>query len=130
MFDVSVLDEFSAAHRLVEYNGDCERLHGHNWKVRAVFRSHTLNSQGLAIDFRIARSMLRDILKSFDHAFLNDVPLLQSLNPSCEHLAQRIYESLRDKLMSVDPDLTNVSVYEVTVWESDRTNVTYREVVS
>ncbi len=128
MFDVSVLDEFSAAHRLVEYNGDCERLHGHNWKVRAIFRSQTLNNQGLAIDFRIARSMLREILKSFDHAFLNDVPLLQALNPSCEHLARRIFESLRDRL-STTADLQHVIVHEVTVWESDRTSVTYREVL-
>ena len=31
MFEVEVITNFSAAHRLRNYNGKCERLHGHNY---------------------------------------------------------------------------------------------------
>lgn len=126
MFEVSVWDEFSAAHRLVEYNGDCERLHGHNWKVQAIFRSQHLNDQGLALDFRIAKSLLRNILHEFDHAFLNDVSILLSLNPSCENLAMRIFRILKENLRQ-DESIQNVVVHRITVWESDRSSVTYFE---
>jgi len=30
-YALTVRSSFSAAHRLSEYEGNCERLHGHNW---------------------------------------------------------------------------------------------------
>ncbi|MDZ7722334.1 MAG: 6-carboxytetrahydropterin synthase [candidate division KSB1 bacterium] len=33
MYTLTVKSGFSAAHRLVDYPGDCKRIHGHNYKV-------------------------------------------------------------------------------------------------
>ncbi|MDD5437365.1 MAG: 6-carboxytetrahydropterin synthase, partial [Candidatus Omnitrophica bacterium] len=49
MFEIKVKADFSAAHNLREYEGKCERLHGHNWAVEAVFRYKTLDRNGLAV---------------------------------------------------------------------------------
>ena len=39
MFELIVETDFAAAHNLREYQGQCERLHGHNWKVQVVLAS-------------------------------------------------------------------------------------------
>ena len=52
MYELSIQTSFSAAHRLRNYQGDCEALHGHNWKVQVTVQSRTLNDIGLAIDFK------------------------------------------------------------------------------
>ena len=36
MYEVSVDDNFAAAHNLRNYKGKCENLHGHNYKVRVT----------------------------------------------------------------------------------------------
>jgi len=33
MYELHVEDHFAAAHRLRDYEGECENLHGHNWRV-------------------------------------------------------------------------------------------------
>ena len=35
MYTISVTTNFSAAHKLNGYQGNCERIHGHNWTVKA-----------------------------------------------------------------------------------------------
>jgi 6-pyruvoyltetrahydropterin/6-carboxytetrahydropterin synthase len=49
MYEISVESSFSAAHRLRDYQGPCENLHGHNWLVRASVRCETLDACGLGI---------------------------------------------------------------------------------
>ena len=41
---------FAAAHNLINYQGDCENLHGHNWKVEVRVSAIELNNAGLGID--------------------------------------------------------------------------------
>ena len=42
MYTLKVEGAFEAAHRVVNYPGKCDRLHGHNWKVEAVVRDSEL----------------------------------------------------------------------------------------
>ncbi|WP_261341682.1 6-pyruvoyl trahydropterin synthase family protein [Candidatus Kuenenia stuttgartensis] len=37
MFELIIDTDFAAAHNLRGYKGQCENLHGHNWKVQVVF---------------------------------------------------------------------------------------------
>lgn len=37
MYEIKVKSNFSSAHSLKNYRGKCERLHGHNWNIEAVF---------------------------------------------------------------------------------------------
>lgn len=122
MYEIKVPGGFSGAHRLRGYEGKCERLHGHNWKVEAVVESPSLNKIGMVIDFKILKKKLKDVLKSMDHAYLNEASFFKKNNPSAENIARHIYDSLKKSLKAQKVNLKNVSV-----WETDTSCATYHE---
>lgn len=119
MFELLVESGFAAAHRLREYDGACENLHGHNWKVQVILRSPALNHLGMIMDFRDVKRLLTDTLAQFDHAYLNDLAEFREQNPTTELLARDIFQKLAGALS--DP----VRVARVTVWESERCASSY-----
>jgi 6-pyruvoyltetrahydropterin/6-carboxytetrahydropterin synthase len=119
MFTARVRDSFSAAHRLREYNGDCERLHGHNYKVEIAVQSNKLDAMGIVMDFRELKNLLKEILGEIDHQYLNDLPAFAQVNPSAENIARHIFTSLIGKVPAP------VELAEVTVWENDNCCVSY-----
>ena len=60
MYTVTVEDDFAAAHNLRNYNGKCEKLHGHNYKVRLTVSGATLDKSGMLVDFTILKSILEN----------------------------------------------------------------------
>lgn len=118
MFKAKVVSTFSAAHYLRGYAGDCERLHGHNYRVEAVVQSEGLDDRGLVMDFRELKALLNEILEGFDHRCLNDVEPFSRENPSAEHIASYVFDSLDAKLRPP------VELAEITVWENDTCCVT------
>ncbi|MDD4310733.1 MAG: 6-carboxytetrahydropterin synthase QueD [Candidatus Cloacimonetes bacterium] len=123
MFYLNVSDTFSAAHRLCGYEGACSNLHGHNWKVRVGLKTAKLDSIGMAMDYGIIKQILKGILDTLDHTYLNEAALLNGLNPTSENLAKCIYESMQQALQDQPAD-----IYEVEICESDRSSVVYRNV--
>lgn len=121
VFELIVETDFSAAHNLREYKGQCERLHGHNWKVQVVLKAENLNNSGMVMDFREVKIILEEILSTFDHAYLNELPAFKVLNPTTENLSRLLYHELRGKLPA------GVMVSRVTTWESDRCGAVYFE---
>lgn len=122
MFELMIETHFSAAHQLRGYKGDCEKLHGHNWKVQVYVLAEKLNELDLAIDFHDLKRMTEEILDSLDHGYLNEIFPFTEKNPSSENLAKWIYDSLKKKLYD-----TNVTLSGVTVWESESASATYFE---
>jgi 6-pyruvoyltetrahydropterin/6-carboxytetrahydropterin synthase len=122
MFELSVQSYFAAAHRLKHYQGKCEALHGHNWKVEVTVQALELNAIGLAIDFKDLKEMLNEALAPLDHTCLNDIPPFNDINPSSENIAKFIYEVLKKKLPGQPVTLTRVSV-----WESENSWAAYYE---
>jgi 6-pyruvoyltetrahydropterin/6-carboxytetrahydropterin synthase len=122
MFELMVEATFSAAHRLRGYKGECEQMHGHNWKVQVHIVSERLNEIDIAIDFREIKNLLNETISPLDHSFLNDIFPFTEKNPSSENIAKWIYDSLNKKLVNED-----VQVSAVTVWESDTASATYYE---
>lgn len=98
MFKISITTHFAAAHRLRDYEGPCENLHGHNWLVKATIGTDTLDRIGMAYDFKKLKSQLREIVERLDHQLINDVPPFDQLNPTSENIAKHIFESLADRL--------------------------------
>jgi len=45
MYELMVESKFSAAHQLRGYQGQCEKLHGHNWRVTAAVTAERLDEQ-------------------------------------------------------------------------------------
>ncbi|MFP4086115.1 MAG: 6-carboxytetrahydropterin synthase QueD [Desulfobacteraceae bacterium] len=120
MYELKIISDFAAAHQLREFEGGCERLHGHNWKVEVHVKGTTLGENGLLVDFREIKAETQKVLDQLDHRFLNDLPPFQELNPSSENIARHILEGLARKLNG-----RNVQVYKVSVWESESACASY-----
>ncbi len=121
VFELFIETDFSAAHNLREYKGQCERLHGHNWKVQVVLKSAKLDNLGMVIDFREAKRIIGEIIDKFDHAYLNDLEDFKTLNPTTENLSKILYEELKKVLP------LGIKVEKVTTWESDHCGAVYYE---
>lgn len=122
MFELTIETHFSSAHQLRGYEGDCERLHGHNWKVQVYVLAEKLNEIDIAIDFHELKKLTEDVIAPLDHGFLNDIFPFTEKNPSSENIAKWIYDSLKKKLNN-----GNVNLSAVTVWESETASATYFE---
>jgi len=120
VYELTVIRQFSAAHQLREFRGNCERLHGHNWKVEVSLTGEELNDAGLLIDFREAKEATDRILEELDHSFLNELPHFRDQNPSSENIAAYIFEKLSSTLNN-----NRIKVTKVTAWESDSAGASY-----
>jgi 6-pyruvoyltetrahydropterin/6-carboxytetrahydropterin synthase len=123
MFDVSVDETFAAGHALRGYRGKCENVHGHNYKVRVTLTGPELDSAGLLYDFVHLKKVIRDIIESLDHRFLNDFAPFDTINPSAENIARYIYEQSSKQIVK---PANGASISSITVWETDVTSATYR----
>ena len=122
MFEVTVEVAFSAAHQLRGYKGNCENMHGHNWRVQVNVMTDRLNEIDIALDFRDLKKIASEVIAPLDHAFLNDVFPFTEKNPSSENIAKWIYDSMKKK---INDEVLRVSA--VTVWESDTASASYYE---
>lgn len=122
MYELKIISHLSAAHQLREYRGQCERLHGHNWKIEIFVRGPTLDEKGLLVDFRVVKDAAERVLSELDHQFLNELEPFKSVNPSSECIAHHIYETL-----SKDLNNEGLRVSKVSAWESDTACATYTE---
>lgn len=113
---------FAAAHRLRGYQGDCEQLHGHNYKLELEVRATALDELGMAVDFRQIRALAREVVATIDHRFLNEIPPFDEVNPTAENIAAYLYEGIARRL---DDDRNRLEA--VTLWETERDSVRYGE---
>ena len=121
MYEVSIDEEFSAAHALRGYKGKCENLHGHNWKVEVYVRGDRLDEIGMLVDFRELKAATRRVMNHLDHRNLNELkPFDNEMNPSSEHLAGFILHEVAAQINN-----ERVKVYKVRVWETPSTSATY-----
>ena len=112
MYTVSIERHIDAAHYLREYQGKCEALHGHRYRVVVKVEAPQVDEIGLAYDFTVLKRHLDDIISRFDHTCLNDVPPFDKINPSSENIALTIYNELEPKLAGDTATLSCVEIYE------------------
>jgi 6-pyruvoyltetrahydropterin/6-carboxytetrahydropterin synthase len=116
MYRIGVKCTFSAAHRLEGHAGRCSRLHGHSWRVEAVFTADEISTGGMFLDFDDAMRALEDTVAPFDHCYLNEVEPFDSIPPTAENVAREIFERLDSHARRSEWTGTLESV---TVWESE-----------
>jgi 6-pyruvoyltetrahydropterin/6-carboxytetrahydropterin synthase len=121
LFEVSVDYSFSAGHALRNYQGKCESVHGHNYKVRVSVEGEDLDATGLLVDFIDLRRELKAIADRLDHQFLNDLAPFDRLNPSAENIARYFCQELEPHVRR-----NGARLQSVTVWETDTSFATYR----
>ncbi len=122
MFELDVIREFSSAHCLKGYCGNCSEKHGHNWSVQVFIRSEKLDEIGIAVDFKALKRELDALLLTLDHKDLNTVPPFDRLNPTSENLAMYIYKTLGEKLNG-----NGIKVHRVRVGENQSSGASYFE---
>jgi len=122
MYHARVEEEFSAAHFLSHYNGKCEKLHGHNYRVRIWLRGEKLNEGGMLFDFSLLKKLLREVLAVLDHSNLNDMEIFNS-DPSAERIAKFIFEEIEKKLP--DEETGKPILWAVDVYENSRSMARY-----
>src|SRR5882724_12661876 len=73
---------FSAAHTLPGIEM-CERMHGHNWRVRLTVRvdEGALDQVGMGVDFRVVEKIARDVVADFEHRYLNELEPFRKVLP-------------------------------------------------
>ncbi len=120
MYEIYKETTFSGAHRLREYKGRCESLHGHNWRVRAFVAAEELDSLGMVIDFKVLNEALEEIAGRLDHVYLNETPPFDRLNPSAENMARWFYDELAARVND-----SRVRVSRVMIWESEASCAIY-----
>ncbi len=114
MYFSAITASFSAAHALRNYQGKCERLHGHNWKIEVRTAAETLDAAGMGLDFTVLRERLGTVLAQLDHRFLNDLEPFLNCSPSSELIARYIFEKLEP---TVNDERNRLAA--VRVWESE-----------
>ena len=109
---VTKVFHFDGAHKLLHYNGKCERLHGHTWTLHVSVEGD-VDARGIAFDFLKLKKIVEErVLDILDHSFINDV----IENPSAENIALWSWNRLKDAL----------PLREIKVFETPTSFVTYR----
>jgi 6-pyruvoyltetrahydropterin/6-carboxytetrahydropterin synthase len=131
MFRVTREIEFCYGHRLLQYDGRCRHLHGHNGRAVIALEGPKLDERGMLVDFAdIKKKVQLWIDENLDHSMLlcRDDPLLPLLleqgervfvmdcNPTAENIARLIYEHAEQ---------SGLPVVEVVLWETEHCFSTY-----
>jgi 6-pyruvoyltetrahydropterin/6-carboxytetrahydropterin synthase len=132
MYSVTRELTFCYGHRLLNYNGKCRHLHGHNGRAVITLSAATLDALGMVLDFsdlkRVVGGWIDDHL---DHKMLlhRDDPALPFLrqqgepvhvldvNPTAENIARLIFDVTAER---------GFPVVEVRLWETDSCYATYK----
>ncbi|GAC1352388.1 MAG: 6-carboxytetrahydropterin synthase QueD [Polyangiales bacterium] len=114
MYEIRQETVIAAAHQLRLSPGEGERLHGHNWRIKAVLRCDRLDSRGMVVDFNDFGREFRALVEPWEHVFLNELVPWNDINPTAENIACVVAENLGAKL-----DDDRVKVARVEVWEND-----------
>ena len=124
-------------HRLLDYNGKCAHLHGHNYKWEIELGWPDLGQfdepYGIAIDFNVVKKEIAGVVEEFDHAMVlrEDDPLVQFLrdtkqrrvilnvNPTAENMAFLVAGVLHETFKEF---FENITVW-VTLHETPKCSV-------
>ena len=118
MFELKAQMYFSAAHHLLNYDGECENQHGHNWLVEAYVKGEKLDKSNILIDYKVLKREMKKVLDLLDHKDINDLPYFKGESPSSEIIARFIYTKLKDNIAQIS---------KVSVWETATSCASYFE---
>jgi 6-pyruvoyltetrahydropterin/6-carboxytetrahydropterin synthase len=108
MFEVGVLGQFEAAHRLRGDFGPAVRLHGHTYSVEVSVRGDSLRDDGTLCDIGLLHDALREAIKPLHYQDLDELPAFKGRNSTAETVAMVLQESMVPKLK--DPRLHSLRV--------------------
>ncbi len=132
MFQVTREIDFCYGHRLLDYDGKCKNLHGHNGKVLITLEAPSLDGLGMVLDFAdIKRVIQKWIDDELDHRMIlrQDDPLVDALREANEPLVLIDENPTAENLAKLIADFgvnAGFPVVEVRFWETPHCSATYR----
>lgn len=120
MFEIRVEKTIACAHRLFDYDGPCEELHGHNYRIEVTYSGRELDRFGMLVDFTDVKRVFHAVLDTLDHKYLNDLPAFKDLSPSAENIAAHVFHEL------VKSPFERAKLECVSVWETPTQVAVYR----
>jgi len=108
---------FCAGHRLLNYEGKCKYLHGHNYEVKIGLSSDKLDDRGMVVDFGDIKKYVKSFIdKWWDHGLIlnREDPLISILkdsnqkiyivdeNPTAEYMASSLFAYVKRKFSNID----------------------------
>ncbi len=125
MFEITVQAGFSSGHYLRDYHGKCENPHGHNYRVLVTLVGAELEPNGLLLDFKLLKQVLKPTVDALDHQMINDLEPFTTLNPSAENLAKYFFDNTASELDRITHG--RVRVKDCTIYETDTSFARYYE---
>ncbi|MEA3313366.1 MAG: 6-carboxytetrahydropterin synthase QueD [Caldisericota bacterium] len=108
---------FDAAHKIIDYQGKCEKLHGHTYRLKVTVVGK-LGDNEMVIDFAVIKKIVNEmIIDKLDHGYLNDL----FPNSTTEIVTRWIYTTLLPVFKKY-----GCTMYEVSLSEGANNTVTFR----
>ena len=133
MHSVTKTIDFCYGHRLLNYEGQCKYLHGHNGILEIDVESTLLDDKCMVIDFTVIKQTVKTWIDSeLDHRMIlaKEDPLIPILkdagqpiyimddNPTAENIARLVYEQVKSK---------GIEVKKIRLWETPTSYASYSE---
>lgn len=137
MYYLTVETSLDAAHFLSGYQGKCQNIHGHQWKIIVTIKSSNLIKEGpctdMVVDFKELKAIVKKEVDYFDHSLIIkkgslDQRALESLSnflireldfqPTAERLAYYFYHQIKSHGLDVD---------QVAIYETPANQAIYKE---
>lgn len=129
MFSVTVRDHMLVAHSLRgEVFGPAQALHGATYVVDAIFRSPSLDADGIVVDIGLATQELHAVVAELSYRNLDDDPSLAGVNTTTETLAKVVADRLADRIAAgaLGESARQVASLEVLLHESHIASAGYQ----
>lgn len=132
MFQVTREIRFCYGHRLLNYDGKCRHLHGHNGRAIITLQADHLDALGMVVDFSTIKRVVGVWIDAqLDHRMIlcqgdpvlptlqkqGEPVFLMDVNPTAENIAKLIFDYAASQ---------GFPVVEVKLWETEDSFAVYR----
>lgn len=113
MYEIGVVAQFEAAHRLVGDFGPAARMHGHTYRLEVIVRGERLDESNALYDIGRLRGDVDALVGRLNYRDLNEVEGLEEVNTTAEAMARFCWEQIAPALRG-----GGLASLAVRVWES------------
>lgn len=122
MYTVSVKRDFVAQHYLIGGDWGAENeWHSHHYDLELQLEGPTLDQHGYLVDIVDIERHLDALVDGYRDQTLNELPAFSGLNPSIEHFARIVAQSLAEAIQA-----PTLAALKVVIWENDIAWASYR----
>lgn len=134
--EISKEFEFDSSHRLhnVEHTDDwnkkvfgkCnnEPSHGHRWKLIVTVDGKVNEHTGFVVNFVELKEIVNTaVIDKFDHHFINDLPEVAGIVPTCENMLPVIGKLIQEELFK--RQISEYSLKRLTLYETPTSCATF-----